>query len=136
MEKWTAERVKRIQQLIYETETISLNLDVKNAENGSDDMELGDLIIDKRNPFEDVENKFNRESLLDILRQLNDPRAERVLTLRFGLDGSGLYRTLDEIGAMYGITRERIRQIESNALIRLRKIVRKNKLKYEDFIGS
>lgn len=65
-----------------------------------------------------VKHKQLKEALETILTQLND-RDRKVLTLRFGLDGKG-YRTLEEAGAELGVTRERIRQIESRVLSMMR----------------
>jgi RNA polymerase primary sigma factor len=134
MNKWTVDYVKKIQQLAYETDIVSLNSTIKTEDH--DDCELGDFVIDKRNFFEELDDTFNRESILSLIHQLNDPRMERILILRYGLDGSDMYRTLDEIGEMYGVTRERIRQIEDKALLRLRRLIQNKQLNYDDFIGG
>lgn len=134
MSKWTVDYVKKIQQLAYETDVVSLNSTVKTEDH--DDCELGDFVIDKRNFFEEIDETFNRESILSLIHELNEPRMERVLILRYGLDGSDTYRTLDEIGEMYGVTRERIRQIEDKALLRLRRLIKNKQLNYDDFIGG
>ena len=68
-----------------------------------------------------------REQVTDVLHTLND-REARVLELRFGLE-DGRSRTLEEVGKDFGVTRERIRQIEAKALRKLRHPNRSKKLK-------
>lgn len=130
--KFTAKQVRKIQQIAYETDVTSLNALLNTGESEAD-TEVGDLVIDPKNPFEDIENDERREFLSHLISQLKDPRQQRVLMLRFGLDGSGEYRTLEEVGERYGVTRERIRQIEMKGLAKLRKIMLKNNIKREDF---
>ena len=72
-----------------------------------------------------------KEQLEDVLDTLTD-REENVLRLRFGLD-DGRTRTLEEVGKVFGVTRERIRQIEAKALRKLRHPSRSKRLK--DFYG-
>jgi RNA polymerase primary sigma factor len=69
-------------------------------------------------PHEQTAEKARTKELAGALDQLN-PRMRRVLSLRFGLDGE-LPRTLEEVGAQLGITRERVRQLETRALRELR----------------
>ena len=73
-----------------------------------------------------------REAINEVLLELTD-REEKVLRLRFGLD-DGRTRTLEEVGQMFGVTRERIRQIEAKALRKLRHPSRSRKLK--DYMGD
>jgi RNA polymerase primary sigma factor len=85
-----------------------------------DDNVLGDFIEDENTPTPDdtATDNILREHLQDILEQL-PPREARILQLRYGLkDGKVL--TLNEVGQLMGVTRERVRQIESQALRRLR----------------
>lgn len=85
-----------------------------------EDVLLGDLIEDKQGvaPSEAANRQLLREEMEDLLDSL-DHRERRVLELRFGFD-DGRERTLEEVGREFGVTRERIRQIEAQALIRLR----------------
>ncbi len=85
-----------------------------------EDVLLGDLIEDKHSvaPSEAANRQLLREEMEDLLDSL-DHRERRVLELRFGFD-DGRERTLEEVGREFGVTRERIRQIEAQALIRLR----------------
>ena len=102
------------------------SLDMPVNEEG--DTFLGDLIPDeKENPEMMLDRIALRSDLMEVLQTLT-PREQLILTERFGLDGIGR-RTLDEIGAEMGVTRERIRQIEQKALRKLRHPSRSRKLK-------
>lgn len=132
--EWTGERVREIQRLAYETDCVSLNTIVSDNEEKTD-CELGDFIVDTRNPFDEVENKITKEVLLNLIHELKEPRMEYVLINRFGLL-TGEFLTLEEIAKKHNVSRERIRQVESKALLRLRKIILRKNLKFEDFIGG
>ncbi|CCI82578.1 RNA polymerase sigma factor RpoD [Lactobacillus hominis] len=97
-----------------------------------DDSHLGDFIEDKdaTSPEQHASYELLKEQLEQVLDTLTD-REENVLRLRFGLD-DGRTRTLEEVGKVFGVTRERIRQIEAKALRKLRHPSRSNQLK--DFL--
>ena len=97
-----------------------------------DDSHLGDFIKDERTmgPEEYATVEMLKEELKGVLSTLTE-REEKVLRLRFGLD-DGQCRTLEEVGQIFGVTRERIRQIEAKALRKLRHPSRSRKLK--DFL--
>ena len=98
-----------------------------------DDSHLGDFIEDDNatSPADHTAYALLKEQLDEVLEQLTD-REENVLRLRFGLDKNGEIRTLEQVGQVFGVTRERIRQIEAKALRKLRHPSRSKQLK--DFL--
>ena len=99
-----------------------------------DDSHLGDFVKDERtmSPEEYTVHELLKDEISDVLLTLTE-REEQVLRLRFGLD-DGSSKTLEEVGQMFGVTRERIRQIEAKALRKLRHPSRSRKLK--DFLND
>ncbi len=99
-----------------------------------DDSHLGDFVKDERSmsPEEYTIHELLKDEISDVLLTLTE-REEQVLRLRFGLD-DGSCKTLEEVGQMFGVTRERIRQIEAKALRKLRHPSRSRKLK--DFMNE
>lgn len=87
---------------------------------GDEEATLGDFIedADAPEPFDLVALEMSKRDLVDVMNKLDD-RERTVLTMRYGLD-DGIPRTLDEVGRRFDLTRERIRQIESRALAKLR----------------
>jgi RNA polymerase primary sigma factor len=94
-----------------------------------EDSHLGDFIedTDALAPAEAASFTLLKEQIEEVLDTLNE-REQRVLRLRFGLD-DGKARTLEEVGREFGVTRERIRQIEAKALRKLRHPQRSKKLR-------
>ena len=90
-----------------------------------DDTAFGDLVGDDRaeDPFESLRDKDLRGEVGDLLEIL-DPRERKIIAFRFGLSG-GRERTLEEVGHKFGVTRERIRQLQNIALLKMRKALRK-----------
>jgi RNA polymerase primary sigma factor len=113
-------RIKRISE-----EPMSLETPVGNEDNSF----LGDFIPDKGvdGPVDTATRELLKEHMRDILEQLTE-RERQVLVMRFGLE-DGQARTLEEVGNEFGVTRERIRQIEAKALRKLRHPLRSRKLK-------
>lgn len=99
---------------------------------GEEESQLGDFIEDDNleTPTESISHIMLKQGLLDILETLT-PREQEVLTLRFGLD-NGSPRTLEQVGKVFDLTRERIRQIEAKALQKLRHPSRSKKIR--DFL--
>ncbi len=119
----SVERVREIQKIAQEP--VSLETPIGEEE----DSHLGDFIEDQDAPAPAEAASFTllKEQLEEVLESLT-PREEKVLRLRFGLD-DGRARTLEEVGQVFGVTRERIRQIEAKALRKLRHPSRSKKLK-------
>jgi RNA polymerase primary sigma factor len=94
-----------------------------------EDSKLGDFIEDKEaeTPASSVTQDLLREDIIEVMAGLS-PRERDVLRLRFGLD-DGRTRTLEEVGQLFGVTRERIRQIEAKALRKLRHPNRSRRLR-------
>lgn len=94
-----------------------------------DDSHLGDFIKDEHNmsPEEFATNELLKDEISEVLLTLTE-REEKVIRLRFGLE-DGKPRTLEEVGQMFGVTRERIRQIEAKALRKLRHPSRSRRLR-------
>lgn len=117
--KWTAEDVTKVLQLIQSLNIDSLDREILTNESIPNEARLGDFIEDNSpSPQEIVEQKELHDNLIEAINKL-PPRQMSVILLRFGLvDGNP--KTLEEVGQMYGVTRERIRQLEMKALDKLR----------------
>jgi len=120
-----AEKIDRL-AVIGSQQPVSLETPIGDVNGGS---ELGDFLEDEAMPGPEeqaAESLFNEE-LRSAVASL-PPRERRVIELRFGLQ-DGRSRTLEEVGAEFGVTRERVRQIERKALNELRRMSRSRKLK-------
>ncbi len=108
------------------------------ANQKDDTSKIADFIVDETHDTPDT--KVVQENLLEdvqkMLNQLN-PKEKDVLIMRYGLDNNGQKKTLDEIGTRYGVSRERIRQIETRAIAKLKKLCRNKNLSVslKNYIG-
>ena len=118
----TPKRIREIQRIALEPVSFETPIGEE------DDSHLIDFIEDKDNesPVEFTTKELLKEELDSILKDLTD-REERVLRLRYGLDDNRP-RTLEEVGKEFGVTRERIRQIEAKAIKKLKHPTRRKKL--------
>ena len=111
----TAERVKEVLEMVKPANS----LDAPAGDDGDGMLSMKDMLEDSRStPDEVLEEVMLRKDLCDILKDLTEREAS-VVRLRFGLDGE-TETTLEDIGAMFSLTRERIRQIEAKAVRKLR----------------
>ena len=100
--------------------TVSMDTPASSDEDAS---KIADFIVDKSTITPD--GKVTHENLLQDIRQILNQLSQKerdVLILRYGLDNNGMKKTLDEIGSQYGVSRERIRQIENRAISKLKKL--------------
>ncbi|HEY4521907.1 MAG TPA: sigma-70 family RNA polymerase sigma factor [Candidatus Paceibacterota bacterium] len=109
------EKIHHIQQISQET--VSLEAPVGEED---EDSVLGDFIEDEKTltPAQEASRRLLRDHIKEIMIDLA-PREQKILRMRFGLD-DGITHTLEEVGAEFGVTRERIRQIEAKALEKIR----------------
>jgi len=125
-----AERVGMTPERVREIQRISLDpLSLDSPVGEEDDSYLADFIKDDgaEEPLDAATRQMLQDAVRDVLDELND-REKQVVRLRFGLDDEQA-RTLEEVGKEFGVTRERIRQIESKTLAKLRHPHRSQKLR-------
>jgi RNA polymerase primary sigma factor len=118
----TIEKVEEIYRISQDTTSLATPV------GDDEDSFLGDFIEDttQPSPYEETSKELLRESIEEVLSSL-DERESKVLSLRFGLMGE-TPKTLEEVGKIFNVTRERIRQIEAKALRKLRHPSRRKKL--------
>lgn len=125
---YTAKDVLYIQSLMQDV--ISLNTKIGTPEDP--DIELGDLIADTAPSPEELVARDDRNRQIRVLiKRALTPLEEKVICMRYGLD-NGEFMTLEKIGKYFGVTRERIRQVEAKALRKLRFKFTKNNINLED----
>ncbi len=106
--------------------TISIETPANQKE---DSTKIADYIVDESTITPD--SRVSQENLFDDIRKMLgqlSPKERDVLILRYGLDNNGTKKTLDEIGSQYGVSRERIRQIENRAISKLKKLCKNTNL--------
>ncbi len=117
----SADRVREILKIAQDTTSLEAPVGEE------DDSRLGDFIPDQKEaPFDSASRALLTENVDDVLMSLSE-REAKVLELRFGLRGNNPM-TLEEVGKVFGVTRERIRQIEAKALRKLKHPSRRKKL--------
>jgi len=118
------DKVRHIQKISQET--VSLETPVGDDE---EDSVLSEFVKDEKSisPSTQAARTLLKSRLEEILVDLN-PREQKILSMRFGLD-DGITHTLEEVGQVFGVTRERIRQIEAKSLERIREHDKLKKLK-------
>lgn len=118
------DKIRHIQKISQET--VSLETSVGDSD---DDSVLGDFIEDTETvmPHQVASRKLLKNHVGEVLRELT-PREQKILKIRFGLE-DGVTHTLEEVGKEFGVTRERIRQIEAKALEKIRQHTSIGKLK-------
>lgn len=106
--------------------TVSMDTPTTSDEDSS---KIADFIVDDSTITPD--GKVTHESMLEDIRKILNQLSQKerdVLILRYGLDNNGMKKTLDEIGSQYGVSRERIRQIENRAISKLKKLCKNEKI--------
>ena len=117
------EKIHHIQKISQDT----ISIDAPVGED-DEDSTLGEFIMDETilSPEQEAARRLLKDQLREIITDLT-PREQKILKLRFGLD-DGITHTLEEVGKEFGVTRERIRQIEAKALERIRQHSKSKKL--------
>jgi RNA polymerase primary sigma factor len=112
------ETVYQIEQI--NQETLSLEAPISSSSDDDDSSARGDFVADTSiaSPDQETSHKILVEQLKHILDDLT-PKERKILAMRHGLE-DGIYHTLEEVGQEFGVTRERIRQIEAKALEKIR----------------
>ena len=129
--KYTAKEIEQI--MLLAQDVISLNTPMANKGDMQDmDTELGDLIEDPSpTPEEEAMITNRREVIASYIKKYLSPREQKIIISRFGLENSRPM-ALEEVGREYGITRERVRQLEAKAIRKLRLQFAKNKITWEN----
>ena len=107
----------------------TISMDTPANSSDEDSSKLSDFIVDESTITPD--SRVSQENLLEDIRKILNQLSQKerdVLILRYGLDNNGAKKTLDEIGSQYGVSRERIRQIENRAIAKLKKLCKNKKL--------
>ncbi|MEA3188009.1 MAG: polymerase primary sigma factor [Chthoniobacter sp.] len=131
-----AEEVGLVASKVSQLKTVAIRPASLDAPISDDDStEFGEIVGDEeaQTPFEMLRDQNLRDEVSDLIAVL-DEREKKIIFSRFGLDG-GKPKTLEEVGKKFGVTRERIRQLQNIALLKLRRALQK-KEKPVDFLHS
>ncbi len=121
-----AEEVGISPSKVSQLKTVSIRPASLDAPVGDDNAtEFGELVsdVDAQNPFEELRDQDLRDEVGDLLSVLDD-REKKIIFSRFGLDG-GKSKTLEDVGEKFGVTRERIRQLQNIAILKMRRALAK-----------
>lgn len=132
---WTQEQLTKIRNASLKT----ISLDKSYGKGDSDqDYTLADFIEEDKydNPEKATYNKLINYQLQKDMDTFLTKKENLVIRMRFGFDNNGTTQTLEEVGNYFGVTRERIRQIEGNAIIKLRHLYRNRGIESSDCIGA
>ena len=132
---WTQEQLNKIRNAILKT----ISLDKSYGKEDSDqDYTLADFIEEDKydNPEKATYNKLINYQLQKDMDTILTKKENLVIRMRFGFDNNGTTQTLEEVGNYFGVTRERVRQIEGNAIIKLRHLYRNRGIESSDCIGA
>ena len=132
-----AEEVGLSSGKISQLKTVSIRPASLDAPISDDDStEFGEIVgdLDALTPFENLRDKNLRDEVGDLLAVL-DEREKKIIFSRFGLDG-GKAKTLEEVGKKFGVTRERIRQLQNIALMKLRRALQKKEKPIDHLLPS
>lgn len=129
--------VSKLTSIIKSTQS-TISIDTPTGQK-DDSNKIIDYIVDESTLA--PESRVSQESLLDDIKIMLDqlsPKERDILILRFGLNNNGNKKTLDEIGSIYGVSRERIRQIENRAISKLKKLCKNKNLTsgLKNYFGS
>ncbi len=120
--------VSKLTQIVKAAQS-TISIETPTSSKKDEATKIADFIVDESTETPDI--RVSQESMLEdiqkMLKQLM-PKERDVLIMRYGLNNNGDKKTLDEIGSHYGVSRERIRQIENRALSKLKKMCRNEKL--------
>jgi RNA polymerase primary sigma factor len=113
-------------------ETVSIDTNIGFSEDS--DTQVVEMLEDDKTPLpmDTVSNRVLRDHIMSIIEEVLEAREKKVIILRFGLDGTNVTHTLEEIGDVFKVTRERVRQIEDTALRKIKE--HKDSYKLIDFI--
>ncbi len=132
-----AEEIGMASAKVSQLKTVSIRPASLDAPISDDDTtEFGEIVGDEEalTPFEQLRDQNLRDEVGDLIGVL-DEREKKIIFSRFGLDG-GKPKTLEEVGKKFGVTRERIRQLQNIALMKLRRALQKKEKPAADFVHS
>ena len=126
--KWTVEKVEKIQKIMLMCNPASLDQPIGgNDLEGIDFTYLGEMVEDPSPSPEDIAiQNDNKKLLLEVIEKSLRPREIEIIKMRFGFEGTPM--TLEEIGKEFKVTRERIRQVEDKALMRIRRYMKSHEM--------